>query len=57
MIMSDILKELKEYFKNTPKEEIEKAWEETKKYDSVGMTVKELKEWQKKCNNNKTKTP
>ena len=33
---------LKDYFENTPKEQIEKDWKETEKYDEVGPTVKEF---------------
>lgn len=37
----NLLKCLEEYFKNTPKEQIQKDWNETEKYDSVGPTVEE----------------
>jgi len=37
-----ILNDLKEYFKNTPKEQIQKDWEETKRFDKVGPTVAEF---------------
>jgi hypothetical protein len=40
--MSNFLEELKEYFENTPKEEILKAWAETAEFEGVGITVEEL---------------
>lgn len=39
---NDILQDLKDYFKNTPREQVEKDWAETEKYDKVGRTVFEF---------------
>jgi hypothetical protein len=43
-----LTEQLKEYFKNTPQEQIEKDWKETEKYDQTGITIedyqKEVKE-------------
>lgn len=41
---NNILQDLKDYFKNTPREQIEKDWAETEKYDKVGPTVSEFLE-------------
>ena len=45
--MSDFLEELKDYFKNTPREQIEADWKKSEKWDEVGITVDELlKTWE-----------
>lgn len=44
----DILKELKEYFRNNTKEKILEDWEKSKKYDEVGITVDEFLKLQPK---------
>lgn len=36
-----MLQKLKEYFNNTPKEQLEKDWEEIKQYQNIGPTVDE----------------
>lgn len=36
-----MLEDLENYFKNTPREEIEAAWAKSSKYDFVGPTVEE----------------
>ena len=40
--MSDFLEELKDYFKNTSREQIEADWEKHEKWGEVGITVDEL---------------
>jgi hypothetical protein len=40
--MSELLKKMDEYFKNTPKEKIKKDWEKSAKYDKVCITVNEF---------------
>ena len=45
--MNTILEELKNYFRNTPQEQILKDWAETEKYDQVGPTIYEFKVTQK----------
>jgi len=47
---NNILQDLKDYFKNTPREQIEKDWAETEKYDKVGPTVSEFLEVTKSVN-------
>ena len=37
----NILQKLEEYFKNTPKEQLDKDWEELKKYNEIGPDVDE----------------
>lgn len=37
-----LLEELKEYFENTPREQILKDWESTKEYEGVGPTADEF---------------
>ena len=37
----NILQKLEEYFKNTPKEQLDKDWEELKKYNEIGLDVDE----------------
>mgnify|MGYP003598912969 CR=1 FL=1 len=45
--MSDFLEELKDYFKNTPREQIESDWKKHEKWDEVGITVDDLlKTWE-----------
>lgn len=34
-----ILEQLKEYFKNTPREEIEKNWKAFEEYNTIGPTI------------------
>lgn len=40
--MNKLLQELKNYYKNTSREQIERDWEETKKYDQIGPTLEEF---------------
>jgi len=37
-----LLKDLEEYFKNTPKDKIKEAWDRTKEFDNVGPTIDEF---------------
>ncbi len=37
----DILQKLKEYFENTPKEQLDKDWEELKEYNEIGPDMDE----------------
>ena len=37
----NILQKLEEYFKNTHKEQLDKDWEELKKYNEIGPDVDE----------------
>jgi len=53
MKKNKILKDLKDYFKNTPKEQIKKDWEETKKFDKVSPTIDEFLQFQKQIKNEK----
>lgn len=39
--MKKIIEELKEHFKNTPQEELEKEWEKYSIYNKIGPTVDE----------------
>lgn len=39
--MDAILEQLKEYFKNTPRDVVEKEWREYDKYNKIGPTVNE----------------
>ncbi len=39
--MDAILKQLKEYFNNTPRDIIEKEWHEYDEYNKIGPTVNE----------------
>ena len=41
----NMLEELKRYFRETPKEEVLRQWEETKDLDEVGPTVEEFLEY------------
>lgn len=42
----DFIKQLKEYFNNTPRNVVEKEWHKYDKYNSIGLTVNEfLKEY------------
>lgn len=36
---STLLEELKEYFENTPREQILEDWEKTKEYEGVGLSA------------------
>ncbi len=38
----DLIYELKKYFEETPREKILEDWENTKEWDSVGITVEEF---------------
>lgn len=38
----NMINELEEYFNTTPKEQIEKDWEESKEYDEIGPTIDEF---------------
>lgn len=40
--MQDMLEKLKEYFANTPREQIEADWSKSEKYDQVGIPVDEF---------------
>lgn len=40
--MENFLDELKNYFETTPREEILKAWEESKEFDKIGPTMDEF---------------
>ena len=40
--MSDLLKEMREYFKNTSQEQIEADWKKYEKWEEVGITVDDL---------------
>ena len=37
----NLLQGLEEYFRNTPKEQLDKDWEELKKYNEIGPDVDE----------------
>lgn len=37
----NLLQGLEEYFKNTPKEQLDKDWEELKKYNEIGPDIDE----------------
>lgn len=37
-----LLEDLREYFRNTPREKVLKAWEKSKEFDKVGPTVDEF---------------
>ena len=37
----NLLQKLEEYFRNTPKEQLDKDWEELKKYNEIGPDVDE----------------
>lgn len=37
----NLLQELEEYFRNTPKEQLDKDWEELKKYNEIGPDMDE----------------
>lgn len=39
--MDAILKQLKEYFNNTPRDIVEKEWHEYDKYNKIGPTINE----------------
>ena len=39
--MSNIVEELRKYLAETPKEQLEKDWEELKQWNDVGPTAKE----------------
>lgn len=40
-----ILQKLEDYFNNTPKEQLEKDWEEIKQYQNIGPTMDEYIEY------------
>lgn len=40
--MSNMLEDLKKYFRNTPSEQIMKDWAETQSSDNIGPTVEEF---------------
>lgn len=40
--MKKVFKSLKNYFENTPSEQIEKDWEELKKYNEIGPDIEEF---------------
>lgn len=37
----NLLQKLEEYFRNTPKEQLDKDWEELKKYNEIGPDIDE----------------
>lgn len=37
----NLLQKLEEYFRNTPKEQLDKDWEELKEYNEIGPDVNE----------------
>lgn len=41
-MMNSVAENLKAYFKNTPKEQIDSDWAATQKYDEIGPSVKEF---------------
>lgn len=45
--MKKVFKSLKNYFENTPSEQIEKDWEELKKYNEIGPDIEEFLSVQK----------
>jgi predicted Ser/Thr protein kinase len=51
--MEQLLDGLKKNFEETPREKILKDWEETKKCDNVGVTVKEFLQNNKDIDNKK----
>lgn len=53
--MDSILDQIKEYFKNTPQEQIKKDWDSSAKYDEVGPPASEYIEYLKKLMKNKLK--
>ena len=46
--MGKLFKNLKEYFENTPKEQLDKAWEEIEPLNNIGVDVLEWAEFVKK---------
>jgi hypothetical protein len=42
---SDLISKLKEYLKNTPREEVLKDWNKSSECDSVGQTIEEYLEY------------
>lgn len=42
--MNELLNQLKKHFENTPREELEKEWEELSEYNNIGPTVEEYLE-------------
>ena len=40
--MKKVFESLKNYFENTPNEQIEKDWEELKKYNEIGPDIEEF---------------
>lgn len=51
--MEKVYDKLKQYFNTTPKEQIQKDWEEIKKYNEIGPTVEEYLNYVKQYNNDK----
>lgn len=45
--MKKVFESLKNYFENTPSEQIEKDWEELKKYNEIGPGIEEFLSVQK----------
>lgn len=45
--MKKVFESLKNYFENTPSEQIEKDWEELKKYNEIGPDIEEFLSVQK----------
>lgn len=42
--MKDFLKEVKEYFENTPQDKIDSDWSKYEEFDQVGPTINEFLE-------------
>ena len=51
--MEKVYDKLKQYFNTTPKEQLQKDWEELKKYNKIGPTVEEYLNYVKQYNNDK----
>ena len=50
----NMLQELEKYFKETPREQILKEWEETEEFDKVGITVDDFLKMQEQANGGDT---
>lgn len=48
--MERLLEKVKQYFANTPREQVEKDWAKTEEYDNIGPTIKEFMSFQEKLN-------
>lgn len=54
---ANIYEELKNYFENTPQDQILKDWKETEDWDKVGPTVEEFFYFTQQCDNLKLGIP